>query len=668
MHPLAGGQPQNLTQQQAVTRPLTDQMAGGIPVLHLLSLNGTFERKTIQVPFAPDTLRIGRQTNQKTVPTPSNGYFDSKVLSRQHAEIWADRSGKIWIRDVKSSNGTFVNGTRLSQENRESEPHELQTADHLELGIDIVSEDQKTVVHHKVAAKVEHAGFLSPSSNLLDMNFGDLDPANGNVLSSGQRVMHAHSRNGSNAPAMGNGRMISTAGLMGGPTNGAPHQRGYWVAPITAEQIVKRLQTEMRGAKLQSQDLGRTGQFLSTMMTKEDVKDFEKPEAPEPPKQHMQPLPEKPDIPALKRGTTERPKSHPSNTSPIRDNIHQILQLQEDLKNTKRELEGRDAKLRELEESLHRERLARESAEDIARKLEESAVAATLAAIPSELEGAGSEASSDDATILPHMNGSAKGGLDEGLLAEAFDPPQESAALQEVNSTDSIAEKALADQAESTEAAASEYRTRIDEMATELRDMKEQLEQWRSRCEIAESGREADRKSLAEMVLKIRQHEEERQASEAAAAAAAAAATAAATATAAIAAATATATAEASETSGSDATRKDRGRSKNRRRGESKKPEEQNDTAHTMGATERSTHTNGKPTELESDGASDKPTLSRANTITPQKLPLGGMAQAQDQSAVAASLPYASMLGVVLLGMGLMAYINGWQASPKLDR
>lgn len=451
----------------------------------------------------------------------------------------------------------------------------------------------------------------------------------------------------------------------------------------------------MRGAKLQSQDLNRTGQFLSTMMTKEDVKDFEKPEAPEPPKQqHMvngngmpfradpkarfsdppapppqQPLPEKPDIPALKRGTTERPKSHPSNTSPIRDNIHQILQLQEDLKNTKRELEGRDAKLRELEESLQRERLARESAEDLARKLEESAVAATLAAIPSELEGAGSEASSD-ATILPHMNGSAKGGLDEGLLAEAFDPPQESAALQEVNSTDSVAEKALADQVESTEAAASEYRARIDEMATELRDMKEQLEQWRSRCEIAESGRDADRKSLAEMVLKIRQHEEERQASEAAAAAAAAAATAAASATAAIAAATATATAEASETSGSDTTKqeKGRGRSKNRRRGESKKPEEQNDTARATGATEGSTHTNGKPTELDRDGASDKPTLSRANTITPQKLPVGGMAQAQDQSTVAASLPYASMLGVVLLGMGLMAYINGWQASPKLDR
>src|ERR1700709_2973534 len=131
-------------------------------------MNGTFERKTISVPYYPDSLRIGRQTNAKTVPTPANGFFDSKVLSRQHAEIWADRNGKIWIRDVKSSNGTFVNGARLSAENRDSEPHELQTQDHLELGIDIVSEDQKTVVHHKVAAKVEHAGYLGATNNVLD--------------------------------------------------------------------------------------------------------------------------------------------------------------------------------------------------------------------------------------------------------------------------------------------------------------------------------------------------------------------------------------------------------------------------------------------------------------------------------------------------------------------
>ena len=238
-----GGQSQALstTPMNMAPRNATDQMPTGQPVLYLLSLNGTFERKTIQVPYMPDSLRIGRQTNQKTVPTPLNGFFDSKVLSRQHAEIWADRSGKIWIRDVKSSNGTFVNGTRLSQENRESEPHELQTTDHLELGIDIVSEDQKTVVHHKVAAKVELAGFLSSSSNLLDVNFGDLDPGSGTMMIPSQLANHLRARNGAGSMA-GNGRAMAGAGMMAGP--GMAYQR-HWMNPVTTDSIVKRLQVSI---------------------------------------------------------------------------------------------------------------------------------------------------------------------------------------------------------------------------------------------------------------------------------------------------------------------------------------------------------------------------------------------------------------------------------------
>lgn len=61
---------------------------------------------------------------------------------------------QIWIKDVKSSNGTFINGERLSAEGVESEAFELHTEDVVEFGIDIVSDDNKTIVHHKVAAKV----------------------------------------------------------------------------------------------------------------------------------------------------------------------------------------------------------------------------------------------------------------------------------------------------------------------------------------------------------------------------------------------------------------------------------------------------------------------------------------------------------------------------------
>lgn len=226
--------------QMAPQRQFAEPGSGAQPVLYLIPLNGTFERKTIQVPFYPETLRVGRQTNNKTVPTPMNGFFDSKVLSRQHAEIWADRQGKIWIRDVKSSNGTFVNGSRLSPENRESEPHELQSGDHLELGIDIVSEDQKSVVHHKVAAKVEHAGFPSPSNNLLDLNFGDLDPANGSMMMP-QAGLPFRGRTNSQASAGTNGRMAPSQ-VMNAQSSAMPYNnRGLMNATFSAELIVKKL-------------------------------------------------------------------------------------------------------------------------------------------------------------------------------------------------------------------------------------------------------------------------------------------------------------------------------------------------------------------------------------------------------------------------------------------
>jgi hypothetical protein len=66
------------------------------PALHLQPLNDTFAPKQISLspPGPQNKTKIGRQTNQKTLPQPSNGYFDSKVLSRMHAEVWS-QDGKV---------------------------------------------------------------------------------------------------------------------------------------------------------------------------------------------------------------------------------------------------------------------------------------------------------------------------------------------------------------------------------------------------------------------------------------------------------------------------------------------------------------------------------------------------------------------------------------------
>ena len=238
---------QNSTQQNGA-RVANGAVQESLAVLALLPMNGTFERKQINVPFFPDVLRVGRQTNAKTVPTQNNGYFDSKVLSRQHAEVWADRNAKVFIRDVKSSNGTFVNGQRLSPENRESEPHELRQHDTLELGIDIVSEDQKTIVHHKVSAKIEYVGMPGSSNNVLDLSFGDLDPSHsGSLLATPMSTPMMHSRSRPGGPVIGRGSAPSSVADSQLSSGAQSRQLNYWGSPLNVEQLAKSLSVSFGG-------------------------------------------------------------------------------------------------------------------------------------------------------------------------------------------------------------------------------------------------------------------------------------------------------------------------------------------------------------------------------------------------------------------------------------
>jgi hypothetical protein len=73
--------------------PAPFSAAHGFPALYLYPLDDTFVPKHITLPNGQH-VKIGRQTNAKTVPGERNGYFDSKVLSRQHAEVWED-GGKV---------------------------------------------------------------------------------------------------------------------------------------------------------------------------------------------------------------------------------------------------------------------------------------------------------------------------------------------------------------------------------------------------------------------------------------------------------------------------------------------------------------------------------------------------------------------------------------------
>lgn len=349
---------------------------------------------------------------------------------------------------------------------------------------------------------------------------------------------------------------------------------------------------------------------------------FSDPPAPPP----QQPLPEKPDVarpngdaPPLKRGTTERPKSQ---SSPIRqDNLSHILQLTETLNLAKKEIEVQGARIRDLEMIVQKERESRESAEVLVRKLEDAAMA--------------------------HSNGAAKASLQENLLAEAFELPTEApapaiitcpkqATQQDASQVAThVPDSAAADAAAE---AASKLQAKLDAIVKEMRDLREDLETQRKRAEQAEAERDVDRKSLAEMILQLRQRDEEiKRLSEAP---------------------------------------KARSRSSRRR--------ERNDTITEhikpkpfIGSFPETPTGTGIPEHMESmaplpsgsdkagaDLAEGKPTLSRSSTITP----LSNSLRSSRETATAQAGPYASMLGVVLLGVGLMAWINGWQHQPQLDR
>jgi pSer/pThr/pTyr-binding forkhead associated (FHA) protein len=61
--------------------------------------------------------------------------FKSKVVSRRHCEFWHN-SGQWYVKDVKSSSGTFLNHVRLSSPGVESRPFPVNDGDIVQLGID----------------------------------------------------------------------------------------------------------------------------------------------------------------------------------------------------------------------------------------------------------------------------------------------------------------------------------------------------------------------------------------------------------------------------------------------------------------------------------------------------------------------------------------------------
>jgi hypothetical protein len=385
----------------------------------------------------------------------------------------------------------------------------------------------------------------------------------------------------------------------------------------------------MRAARLQSNDLGRTDTFFGSLLSKEDIKENDKPPAVEAPKAAQvngtslpfrtdpkprfsdppapppqQPLPEKPDVarihnfepssPSLKRTNTERPRSVP-NVSPVRQEpTSQILTLVEALASARKEIDIQTARMKDLEEMLQKERQARELAEEAAKRLE---------SLQSEAKTNGHVETDDEGSIVE----------------EAFEPPAELVEKDAPESFEPTPDETPVD-AKAVNESTLLLEKRLEAMLGDMQELRNQMESFKQRAETAESERDEERKerrTLAEMVEKIRLEESARRSSST-----------------------------------------ERARS----------PAEKDIAAqHILNGKGDSLHAALGPL-LEKAG------LTNGSAVSPDEKEVGrsvvgtlSRPPGGSSPLLYNTTPYASMLGVVLIGMGVMAYLNGWQP-PKVDR
>jgi hypothetical protein len=77
--------------------------------------------------------------------------FNSKVVSRKHAEIWA-QDNEFYIKDTRSQSGTFLNAMRLSLPGEESKPFKIKNGDAVQFGVDRRGADDDNMKCGTVAA------------------------------------------------------------------------------------------------------------------------------------------------------------------------------------------------------------------------------------------------------------------------------------------------------------------------------------------------------------------------------------------------------------------------------------------------------------------------------------------------------------------------------------
>lgn len=383
----------------------------------------------------------------------------------------------------------------------------------------------------------------------------------------------------------------------------------------------------MKQAKQQSQDLNQTGDFLNSLLS------------PDPEKEKIKPSPTEHNPPRQLNGKPKMPKMDPISrfSDPPAPPPQQPLPEKPDSRSSPSDGSVPFLKRTETERpksGMSNSPTSRESSSQILSLVE------ALTSAKKDLDSQGArvkhledllrqeraarESAEERARRLESQPWRDSQGSE---VAAAFEPPAERDEIQingldgsdkthtedrrEWSATNGVIEKPR--DTEVADSSAQHLQQRLDLMVAEMDEMKQQMERYRRRAESAEDEAISTRESLAEMIEKIRLENAE--------------------------------TASAAD------------RVLEVRKVDSSKPNPGSysvDPATPSGALLRkSDMQNGKtigPAEMEK--------LEHAVATV--------MASSRDRNdMLAQSAPYASMLGVVLIGVGLMAYLNGWQ---KMER
>ena len=115
------------------------------------------------LPHEDCVIRVGRYSERDSNPNPPPNIpssapvgFKSKVVSRRHCEFWCSH-GQWYIKDMKSSSGTFLNHIRLSQPSVESKPFPVHDGDVVQLGIDFRGGEEMIFRCVKIRVEVNRA-------------------------------------------------------------------------------------------------------------------------------------------------------------------------------------------------------------------------------------------------------------------------------------------------------------------------------------------------------------------------------------------------------------------------------------------------------------------------------------------------------------------------------